>query len=661
MNNSSLPAALAQVTASSAKAQADIAALLTAAQQAQASLETALRAAQRGAALAGSDPVLLKDFLAKPYIVRPLGDGQYELIIPRFMGLQAGWPLRHDGAYSVYLVSRFTHFIQPLPAWLAQEFGFAAPTFQGTLEGNTLTITQGDPEAAYSKLGGAKTIARREGASLILRPASRFDVLRQIIREEGILPYAPRAVPVALRRAPEVARDDQGHAAFQLREHQARDYRRFLECGAVSVFAYPQTGKSFLALQACAELRGLKLILCPRRSLVEQWKARLALYLTPQAAAEVIVTTYQSAHKFFKQAFALLVLDEAHHAPADFAIEAATTIQTETRLGLSATPRREDGQTELIPALCGWPVGADWPVAAAQRPPVTVWLVKDETAKLRKMAELCARPVSGKTFIFTYRLDIGEKAAKRLQVPFVQGRTKKPLEVIQANDTIVISSIGNEGLSFPVRKIIELDFLYGSAMEAGQRLGRLAFEVQGQDRPGEHHVLMTPAEYQRYGKRLLIYEQWGLDLDLRVGDESSGQPVAVAAASRRKPARVRPARPPANGKKPEAAPPADPNSPEALLQNPALAAKITQAEKSIGDRSAPYIRRVFRYCYKAPLSPAEVADGLAITDPGTRSRISSACNALANVGLAEWRADGRLQIRQEEVTRLALLAQLRNQ
>ncbi len=39
-----------------------------------------------------------------------------------------------------------------------------------------------------------------------------------------------------------------------------------------------------------------------------------------------------------------------------------------------------------------------------------------------------------------------------------------------------------------VRRVIELSFLYGSGMEAGQRLGRLAYEVVGDDHPGEHHI-----------------------------------------------------------------------------------------------------------------------------------------------------------------------------
>lgn len=280
---------LANVDESVARALADLNALAATASQAQASLQQAMREAQRAAAL--------REFLAKPYLVRPLGNGQYELIVPRFIGFRAGWPVRHDGAYTVYRVSRFIHMLSPLPDWLASELGLGAPAFRGTLEDNVLTVTQGDAAAVAERLGGSKAIVRREGNRLYLRPASRFDILRAIIREEGFLPYEPRPVSANLRRTPETAQDERGRPAFVLRPHQQRDYDRFLETSAVSVFSRPQTGKSYLPLQACAELKGPKLVLCPRRTLAEQWRARLELYLTPQAAGEVVVATYQGARK----------------------------------------------------------------------------------------------------------------------------------------------------------------------------------------------------------------------------------------------------------------------------------------------------------------------------------------------------------------------------
>ena len=202
---------------------------------------------------------------------------------------------------------------------------------------------------------------------------------------------------------------------FTLRPHQRRSYEYFLETSAISLFVYPQMGKSFVALQAMADLVGPKLVLVPRRSLADQWRARLELYLEPEAAREVEIVTYQGARHVLKREYTLVVYDEAHHMPADFAIETATLLRTRTRMGLSATPKREDGNEDLIPALCGFPTGADWPVKDVQRPTVTVWIVKNDKAKLALARELCAAPIAGKTFLFTYRLDIGERAAKLLE------------------------------------------------------------------------------------------------------------------------------------------------------------------------------------------------------------------------------------------------------
>jgi hypothetical protein len=662
-----LALALTNVDDSVAKAFADLGALAESARHAQDSLQHAMREAQRAAALVDFDDKALQEFLVKPYLVRALGNGQFELIVPRFIGFRAGWPVRHDGPYTVYLVSKFINMLAPLPDWLAGELGFAAPSFGAALDGNTLTITRGDPAVVMEKLGGAKAIARREGNRLILRPASRFDILRRIIREEGFLPYTPQPVPADLRRESQAAHDDRGKPAFTLRPHQAQDYQRFMETGAVSVFAYPQTGKSYLPLQAFADLKGPKLILCPRRSLVDQWQARLALFLTPEAAAEVIVSTYQGARKWLDKEWTLVVFDEAHHLPADFAIESASTIKTVARIGLSATPRREDGNEDLIPALCGFPVGVDWPVKATQRPTVTVWIVKDETAKLKLARRLCESPVDGKTFVFTYRLEIGERLAKLLDVPFVYSKTKKPLKVMAENETVVVSSVGNEGLSFPIRRVIEVDFLFGSKQEAGQRLGRLAYEIVGKDKPGEYHVLMTPAEYSGYAKRLLIYEQWGLEIDIRAQDADRGGGIpSMGMALPQSTARSRAARNLARPRRATASVERAASSSQVsaepqdevgqALAIPGVRAKMSKAETSVGTRTAPYIQRAFRFCYSAAFRAEEITEGLGITDAATISRFRSACKALLAVGLFADAGEGRYTVNQAEVSRLRALA-----
>ena len=645
---SDLPVLLTQFESSSAQALADL-------EQLRHSLTHAVQQTQRATFLTQYDQAALQEFFARPYVVRPLGADEYELIVPKFIGSLGGWPVRTDGAFLIFRVSRFINLINPLPQWLADELGYQATPFHAVIDGNTLVVDRGDPQAAFEAIGGAQTVTRREGNRLLFKPTRRFDLIRQIIRRYGFLPYTPQPVPTALQR--------DGKVQFTLRPYQRKAYEYFLETGAISLFVYPQLGKSFVALQAMANLVGPKLVLVPRRSLADQWRARLELYLEPEAAREVEIVTYQGARKVLNREYTLVVYDEAHHMPADFAIETATTLRTRTRMGLSATPKREDGNEDLIPALCGFPTGADWPIKDVQRPTVTVWIVKNDKAKLEQARELCATPVAGKTFLFTYRLEIGERAAKMLGVPFIFGKTKRPLEVIDRNETVVISSVGNEGLSFPVRRVIELSFLYGSGMEAGQRLGRLAYEVTGADRPGEHHILMTPEEYERHNKRLMIYYQWGLEVSVRVPDSGRANERSLLHAQRA----LKAQRPPAKAKhgltnkstaavaQTTVAEPVDEVS--QVLELPAVAARITKAQNSVGKHTAPFVTRAFRLCYTAAFTPAEIGEGKGLVNQANISRYRSACKALREVGLFSEDSAGRFTVDQDEVSRLRALAQ----
>jgi hypothetical protein len=645
---SDLPVLLTQFESSSAQALADL-------EQLRHSLTHAVQQTQRATFLTQYDQAALQEFFARPYVVRPLGADEYELIVPKFIGSIGGWPVRTDGAFLIFRVSRFINLINPLPQWLADELGYKATPFHAVIEGNALVVDRGDPQAVYEALSETRSVTRRDGDRLFFRPTSRIDLIRQIIRQYGFLPYTPQPVPADLKRS--------GKVNFELRPYQRKAYEYFLETGAISLFVYPQMGKSFVALQAMAELSGPKLVLVPRRSLADQWRARLELYLEPEAAREVEIVTYQGARKVLNRDYTLVVYDEAHHMPADFAIETATAIRTLTRMGLSATPKREDGNEDLIPALCGFPTGADWPVKAVQRPTVIVWIVKNDKAKLDRARELCATPIDGKTFLFTYRLDIGERAAKMFKVPFIFSKTKRPLEVIEQNDTVVISSVGNEGLSFPVRRVIELSFLYGSGMEAGQRLGRLAYEVTGADQPGEHHILMTPEEYERHNKRLMIYYQWGLDVSVRVPETGSAGDRRLLSSPR-----AVTGRPPPIKRHPRRAPTAVPASAapridklqdevDQALTLPPIAARITKAQEAVGKTTAPFVMRAFRLCFNAAFTPVEIADGKGLVNAANISRYRSACKALREAGLFVEDDAGRFRVDQDEVARLRALAQ----
>lgn len=610
--------------------------------------------------LADADPALLKEFLDKPYVLLPVAQDKYWLIVPRFLKFTGGWAIRTIGAFNVFEITRFINFINPLPDWLAEQVNFQKPTWQGTFDGNDLIVTRGAAGEVARKFGGA---VRSVTANRIhLKAASRFDVIRRIIRDDGILPFAPAPIPVHLqrRRAEFVARDDNGAPLFTLRSYQQRAFDKLLELGRESLFWYGQTGKSFVALEACAALHGPKLILCPTRTLRDQWlNVRLPL-LADAARREVMVDTYHNLAKYRVTDWTLIVADEAHHLPANLFIEAAL-LKTQAVLGLSATPVREDGNEDLIPALCGFP-NADYEMTATQKPRVHVWVVKDLDAKLKHTAQLVEKPIPGKTFIFTWKLEIGEAAAKKLDVPFISGATKKPLDIINANDTVVISKVGDAGLSFPVDRIIEIDFQFGSRQEAGQRLLRAANDTE---REAEFHTLMTPHEFHTYGKRLLMYEQWGLEISYHDLTGKMSEPNGHAARTIRPiSARTVPRAPRValNMSRKDASrvgvsKRANDSPAAAALALPAIKNKIAQVTTKVHPRVAAYIPRIFTMCFDHVLSVNDIADALQIKSAAPKQKMQYAAREMVAIGLLK--TDGHTyQVNPTEIERAKQLARL---
>ena len=106
--------------------------------------------------------------------------------------------MRTDGAFLIFRVSRFINLINPVPQWLADELGYQATPFHAVIDGNTLVVDRGDPQAVYEALSETRSVTRREGERLFFRPASRFDLIRQIIRRYGFLPFTSQPVPAAI-------------------------------------------------------------------------------------------------------------------------------------------------------------------------------------------------------------------------------------------------------------------------------------------------------------------------------------------------------------------------------------------------------------------------------------------------------------------------------
>lgn len=599
--------------------QADLTrAMLERIEQDRAANEKLFREVAAAGFVGNVDRAGFQSWLKKPYDLVPRGKDAYILIIPKFIPFSAGWRMltNENSEYNHFEITRFTHFLNPLPAWLAEKAGYDAPTWKGVLEGNTLIVTDGDAEKVAQKFG--KAVAGRVGNRLTLKPASRFDVLRRMIKEDGILPYAPAPIPRELLRNPDdykAADPANGIEKFKLRAWQQKSYETFLEWSRLTLIAWGQTGKSFLGLEALAGLRGQKIVFTYRKNLKEQWLTRRLPLLSDEARAEVIVDSYHNLHKYRKEKFSLVILDEAHHVPADLCIDAAT-LDTQALIGMSASPVREDGNEELIIALCGKPEGMDWEVTETQKPHIHIWLVKDQAQKYAMVQRLAEKRIKGKTFVFTWRLNIGEKLGKLLDVPFIQHKTKNALTVIDENDTVVLSSVGDEGLSAAVDRIIEADFQFGGRAQLLQRYLRAANDT---GRKSEFHSIVTQEEYGKYAKRYLIFEYHGLDIEAHDETGRVEQHGARVVASVARQALKRVERKLATevqqsvkrAVKPERKPTKPKSEMEEWLAVPSVKKLVDAAEAKIGKDAAGFVTRALELCWDSAVSVEEIAIGKA--------------------------------------------------
>ncbi len=154
----------------------------------------------------------------------------------------------------------------------------------------------------------------------------------------------------------------------QLRDYQEEALRAWEEKGRRGVIALPTgAGKTVVAIAAMARLNTWTLIVVYTRDHVKQWINAIrrftdaeglvgAYYGEEKRLAPITVATYQTAYRRIRELaryFKFLVFDEAHHIPADKFKEIAQWSPAPYRLGLSATPEREDGRHEEIFRVVG--------------------------------------------------------------------------------------------------------------------------------------------------------------------------------------------------------------------------------------------------------------------------------------------------------------------
>ncbi|MBK6513369.1 MAG: DEAD/DEAH box helicase family protein [Polyangiaceae bacterium] len=148
--------------------------------------------------------------------------------------------------------------------------------------------------------------------------------------------------------------------------HQAEALAAWRKASSRGVVVLPTgAGKTFVAALAIAERKRSALVVVPTLDLMAQWHDNLAATFEQpiglvgggsHEVADLTVTTYDSAHLHMDRLgnrFGLVIFDECHHLPSDAYATAARMCLAPFRLGLTATPERNDGREGLYDELVG--------------------------------------------------------------------------------------------------------------------------------------------------------------------------------------------------------------------------------------------------------------------------------------------------------------------
>jgi DNA excision repair protein ERCC-3 len=450
----------------------------------------------------------LATFFERPYSILPRDAESVWIIAPRFVRRYFGHLDHSEGPYNWFIANRATLLFGDVPSDVERYLRHKPPVRALIRDGVLIAASERDADECWSRYG--KLLSSRDGPlKATIRPSKTFELTDALIRD-GTLPFVPRPVSTAYLRPGQWLYQ----SAIKLRDYQERGYKRFLETGAIGVYWPTGAGKTACALYAMAHLVGPKVVFVPTTTLREQWDERVRKHLSWDAQKEVRIATYQSFDKIVEEKvhWSLAVFDECHTLPA-LTFAQCATLDMEYRMGLSATPWREDGQESLIFSLTGFPLPTEWDRLQAEGvvtlPDVHVLVCATMEGKLKEVEKLL-RPDGGerpRAVVFSDSLALGDEVAKRLTIPFVHGNTKRKLDVIRAARQVVVSRVGDEGLSLDdLDLVVEVDFHGSSRRQEMQRMGRLMHA----NAKGNHWLLMTEQELLTNDKRLFAYREKGI-------------------------------------------------------------------------------------------------------------------------------------------------------
>ena len=156
------------------------------------------------------------------------------------------------------------------------------------------------------------------------------------------------------------------HSPFTPMEHQRKAMECWRAAQARGTVVMPTgSGKTYFAVRCIAAVNRPALVVAPTIDLMVQWAGVLKQFFQEEIGMlgggsrnlqPLTVSTYDSAvlqMEFIGNRFGLIVFDECHHLPGQINRMAASMSIAPYRLGLTATPEREDDGEEVMAKLIG--------------------------------------------------------------------------------------------------------------------------------------------------------------------------------------------------------------------------------------------------------------------------------------------------------------------
>ena len=329
---------------------------------------------------------------------------------------------------------------------------------------------------------------------------------------------------------------------FELLPHQKIAYKLWLQKKRGTIAIFTRGGKSFIALRAIADLRKPSIILVTTKELANTWRRYLIDYLGlhehqigylgegNKNIKPITIAIYNSCVKYIdliRDKFELLICDESHHVPANTFKEIVINMDSLYRLALSATPKRRDGNEELLYQLCGpLLVNIDYKRLLELRivAPIEIFETKfvvGEEEKLDELVKILKKHKNEKTIIFTQYKKTVKKIFNHLirngfNVALITGDTPSFRRKRAFDDflkgrvpIIITTTVLDEGITVPDAEVAIIYENSGEARQLIQRIGRVLGYLPGKTAKVYEIVdISNPKEKKAYFKRKWVKEMY---------------------------------------------------------------------------------------------------------------------------------------------------------